>query len=222
NSRLTEVYDQLRRYRGSPAKAAENFFTPDASVTFVSTGSSYVGISQIEQLLSTLRDTFHLVNVKKISLIASESIQSISGMVTEECIYNIKHDSYIPWLAPDVRETGEELQLPVCIITSIQNGKIRSQRLYWDHLTVLRSFKAVSRATKGVANLPEPNDFAKRVVANVNESLISTEIETYEDVEELQNQGGPPKPQRFPTTGTGRTSTRVGGPPGGRSNFSFA
>jgi carboxymethylenebutenolidase len=41
------------------------------------------------------------------------------------------------WLLPGVPPTGRWMEIPVVVIIAFENGKMKSERIYWDQASVL-------------------------------------------------------------------------------------
>jgi carboxymethylenebutenolidase len=70
---------------------------------------------------------------------AAVPISQVVGenILAEEAIYQFTHDQVMDWFLPGVPPTGKRFEAGVVGIITIENGKIASEHLYWDHASVL-------------------------------------------------------------------------------------
>ncbi|KAI8811240.1 hypothetical protein BJ742DRAFT_769619 [Cladochytrium replicatum] len=225
---MQELYEALRRYRGSPPASSATYFNKDASIVFVPTGAIYTGQSQIEGLMSQMRGSWQYVeSMKRLSV----SFDAENGVVSEEALFTIRHENLMPWLLPEIPGTGTTIVMPICTVTNIDlvTRKIASQRYYYDGAAALKAVKVLSKATaKGVGWVPDSEVFPKKFTT-VFENLYADAAEDLPKQAEVaaapaaaNAASGAGQPSSFnPTTGGSRTSVKLYAPPGGKSNFSL-
>ncbi|KAJ3080416.1 hypothetical protein HK102_003076 [Quaeritorhiza haematococci] len=239
-SSLETQWTSLRRYRGVPPKNVGDFFTPDAELLYLPTSTLYSGQTQIEALLRDLRATYHHIrSVQTLSTVYSES----TGTVVEESLWNIYHGVTMEWFAPGIRDTGEEIEIVICTVSEIRGGKISKQRVYWDHGSVLKQMRVMPQTAYNkrvggnvaiTAAGREVGAVALKVIGNgggvieatadiavahaIPESVAPAQAVVHETVPAAAVKATGQQ-QLFPTTSSGRTSTKVMAPPGGGSNF---
>jgi carboxymethylenebutenolidase len=57
--------------------------------------------------------------------------------VIDELIHKFTHTIAMPWLLPGVAPTGRRVELAVIVVVEFENGKIASERIYWDQASLL-------------------------------------------------------------------------------------
>lgn len=50
------------------------------------------------------------------------------------------------WLLPGIPPTGKRIEIASVIVVQIQDGKIQSERLYWDQASVLLQLGLIERS----------------------------------------------------------------------------
>lgn len=61
-----------------------------------------------------------------------------SGQLVDELALDFTHSRPMPWLLPDVAPTGRRVRMNVVVIVQFRGDKLACERIYWDHLAVLR------------------------------------------------------------------------------------
>ncbi|HYI01202.1 ester cyclase [Hyalangium sp.] len=59
------------------------------------------------------------------------------GRIVDEFISRFTHSIQMDWLLPGIPPTGKRVEVPTLIVVTFENGKIASERVYWDQATVL-------------------------------------------------------------------------------------
>jgi len=57
--------------------------------------------------------------------------------LVEESVIAFTHDVPMQWLLPDIAPTGRPIEMSMVGVITFQDGKIASERLYWDQATLL-------------------------------------------------------------------------------------
>ena len=57
--------------------------------------------------------------------------------IVSELILTFTHDVAIDWLLPGISPTARQVELPVIVVYTFKGDKIDSERLYWDHASLL-------------------------------------------------------------------------------------
>jgi len=57
--------------------------------------------------------------------------------IVDEFVYRCTHSIPMEWLLPGVPPTGRRLELPLVVIVTFEDIKMKSERLYWDQASVL-------------------------------------------------------------------------------------
>ena len=57
--------------------------------------------------------------------------------VVDELIDRFTHTVEMDWLLPGIPPTGRRVEIPVVVVVQFRDGKIASERIYWDQASVL-------------------------------------------------------------------------------------
>ncbi|MBK9756703.1 MAG: nuclear transport factor 2 family protein [Nannocystis sp.] len=89
----------------------------------------------------------------------------------EESVISFTHDIPMAWMLPGVGPTGRRVELAFIGVISFHDGKICSERLYWDQASVLVQLGVIDRGTPAVCGveparlLQDPSKLAGRTLA---------------------------------------------------------
>lgn len=59
------------------------------------------------------------------------------GRVVDEMIFAFTHDIEMDWMLPGIAPTGRRVQVPLVVVVQIDEGRVQSERIYWDQASVL-------------------------------------------------------------------------------------
>lgn len=68
------------------------------------------------------------------------------GRLVDEFVSHFTHSIQMDWLLPGIPPTGKRLEVPTIIIVTFENGKIASERVYWDQASVLVQIGLIDRS----------------------------------------------------------------------------
>jgi hypothetical protein len=89
--------------------------------------------------------------------------RTIGGdQVVLETVLKFTHDIPVEWLFPGVKPTGKRIEIPVVVVFSFHNGKLASERVYWDQAGAL-----VQLGLMAVDKLPVVGPEAAKKLAEV-------------------------------------------------------
>jgi len=57
--------------------------------------------------------------------------------IVDEFVYRCTHSIPMEWLLPGVAPTGRRLEVAVVVIIAFEEGKMKSEQIYWDQASVL-------------------------------------------------------------------------------------
>lgn len=57
--------------------------------------------------------------------------------IVDELVHKFTHTIDMPWLLPGVPPTGKHVELGVIVVVQFEDGKIKGERIYWDHASLL-------------------------------------------------------------------------------------
>ncbi|KAI9009641.1 hypothetical protein BC832DRAFT_378982 [Gaertneriomyces semiglobifer] len=143
-SDICAVWQAHRRTRGAPPKSVPSKFQPTCVISYVPTGQVYRGHREIEVLLGQMRETYFLVeDTKVLSTVYSENT------VVEEAILTVRHERQMEYFLPGIKDTGRTLYIAMCTVSTFDDGKLASQRVYWDHASLLRQAGLLGQSVRG-------------------------------------------------------------------------
>src|SRR5450755_798707 len=69
--------------------------------------------------------------------------------LVDEMTVSFTHDRELPWLLPGVSPAGRRAEVLAIAIVGFERGRIRSQRIHWDHATLARQLEIPAPAATG-------------------------------------------------------------------------
>jgi carboxymethylenebutenolidase len=60
------------------------------------------------------------------------------GQLVDELHMTFTHSKPMPWILPNVQPTHRKIDIDVVVVVQFRGDKVASERIYWDHATVLR------------------------------------------------------------------------------------
>jgi carboxymethylenebutenolidase len=76
-----------------------------------------------------------------------------ANVVIDEWVASFTHDVPMAWMLPGIAPTGRAVELAMITVVSFEGGKIASERLYWDHATLLAQLGVIDPATPSVCGI---------------------------------------------------------------------
>ncbi|TPX60930.1 hypothetical protein PhCBS80983_g01433 [Powellomyces hirtus] len=144
NSNLVAAWQAYKRTRGAPPKAVPSRFDSECVISYVPTGVIFRGHREIEMLLDQMRNTYFYIE-------STEVLSTIFGKseVVEESLLTIRHERPIEYLLPGIKDTGRVLTCAMCTVSTFRDDKLLSQRVYWDHASMLRQAGILPQSVRG-------------------------------------------------------------------------
>jgi carboxymethylenebutenolidase len=71
-------------------------------------------------------------------------------VLIDEWVVSFTHDLPMEWMLPGIAPTGRSVELAMISVISFEDGKIASERLYWDHAGLLAQLGVIDPATPSV------------------------------------------------------------------------
>lgn len=59
------------------------------------------------------------------------------NQLVDELIFKCTHTVEMDWMLPGIPPTGKRVEYPVVVVVGFRDGKIASERIYWDQASVL-------------------------------------------------------------------------------------
>jgi carboxymethylenebutenolidase len=72
------------------------------------------------------------------------------AVLIDESVIAFTHDVPMEWILPGIAPTGRWVEFAMIAVISYANGKIASERLYWDQATLLAQLGVIDPATPSV------------------------------------------------------------------------
>jgi len=149
----------------------------DASVNHVPINSGGRGKSQLRTFY---RDVFIGSWPDDLEMTTTNRVFGDDQMIEEDHL-RFTHKNRMEWFLPGVPPTHRVVDVDFVLVVQFRDGKLASERIYWDHATVLRQVGLIPGEGKG-AEAPVPFELRKigHVVLNVTD--LETSIRFYTGV----------------------------------------
>jgi len=136
------------------------FSEPDATAT-LATMSSEPSVNHVpvmtggrgRQELFTFYAEHFLVHMPADTEIIPISRTVGQERVIDEMIFRFTHDIEMDWMLPGVPPTGRHVEVPFVVVVQLRDGKIESERIYWDQASVLVQLGLLDPASLPVAGV---------------------------------------------------------------------
>ncbi|MBV9701370.1 MAG: nuclear transport factor 2 family protein [Methylobacteriaceae bacterium] len=123
--------------------------TADAIVNHVPTMTGGVGIAEVRQFYRE-----HMVTVNPNDLEIMPVSRTVGDdAIVDELVVSFTHSRVMDYLLPGIAATGKRVQIPVVSVVHFRDGKIASERVYWDQASVLVQVGALDAADLPVAGV---------------------------------------------------------------------
>jgi carboxymethylenebutenolidase len=60
------------------------------------------------------------------------------NQLVDEMIFSFTHTQEMPWMLPGIAPTHRRVEVPLVAIVGFRDGKLKSERIYWDQASVLK------------------------------------------------------------------------------------
>lgn len=74
--------------------------------------------------------------------------------LVDETTVSFTHDQELPWLLPGVAPTHRRAEVLAIAVVGFERGRIRSQRILWDHATLVSQLRIPGPAAAGGHHAP--------------------------------------------------------------------
>jgi carboxymethylenebutenolidase len=71
--------------------------------------------------------------------------------IADELVGRFTHTAEMPWLLPGIQPTGKRVEVAVVVIVEFEDGRIVTERIYWDQASVLAQVGLVHAARLPIA-----------------------------------------------------------------------
>jgi carboxymethylenebutenolidase len=121
--------------------------TDDAIVNHVPTMTGGVGIAEVRRFYRA-----HMVTVNPDDLAITPVSRTIGdNAIIDELVVSFTHSRVIDYLLPGLAPTSKRVQIPVVSVVHFRDGKIASERVYWDQASILVQIGAIDAGRLPVA-----------------------------------------------------------------------
>ena len=76
-----------------------------------------------------------------------------AARLVDELVIKLTHSTQMDWLAPGVAPTGRRVEFGLIVIVEFRDGKIASERIYWDQASVLVQLGLIDKRGLPVAGV---------------------------------------------------------------------
>jgi carboxymethylenebutenolidase len=66
------------------------------------------------------------------------------NQLVDEMIFSFTHTQEMPWMLPGIPPTNRRVEIPLVAIVGFRDGKLSSERIYWDQASVLKQLGLLS------------------------------------------------------------------------------
>ncbi len=107
--------------------------TSDPIINHVPVMTGGVGTSEVRHFYSTHFIPGHPPDTEVVAVARTVG----NDRIVDELIHKFTHTIEMPWILPGVAPTGKPVEIAVVVIVQFKDGKIASERIYWDQASVL-------------------------------------------------------------------------------------
>lgn len=107
--------------------------TDDPYVLCVAVGKGGYGVQGVRRFYA---EEF-FVGMPVDTKMQSVAVTIADNALIDESVISFTHDVPMEWMLPDIAPTGRVLEFGMIGVISFRDGKIASERLYWDQATLL-------------------------------------------------------------------------------------
>ena len=143
--RLSDLWDEHVRseFATKDASSALDTMVPDACVNHVPVLTGGVGREELQHFYSK-----HFIpQMPSDTEIVSVSRTIGSDRLVDEMVVRFTHNIAMDWMLPGVEPTGKPIEIALVTIVQFRDGKMFSERIYWDQASVLVQLGALDEST---------------------------------------------------------------------------
>ncbi|MDX1416975.1 MAG: nuclear transport factor 2 family protein [Candidatus Promineifilaceae bacterium] len=149
------------------ADAAMATMTDNPSLTHVPVGTGATGREQVRRFYAEIfiPQTPPDLELQLLTRTVGQN------RIVDEFILHLTHTLQMDWFAPGIPPTGRRLEIPHVGIIHFEQGKIKSEHIYWDHATLLLQLGVLPGSlpilgASQSARLLDPNAPANELITN--------------------------------------------------------
>lgn len=79
--------------------------------------------------------------------------------LVDEFVFSFTHDLVMDWMLPGVAPTHRKVEIPMVAVVTFEEGKLASERIYWDQASVLVQVGLLERGTLPVTGIEQTLKF---------------------------------------------------------------
>jgi carboxymethylenebutenolidase len=147
--RLSNIWDEhvASEFATKEVSSALSTMVDDAQVNHVPTLTGGVGR---EQLLDFYAKYF-IPQMPSDTELTPVSRTIGTDRLVDEMVVRFTHNIAMDWMLPGLAPTGKRVEIAVVVIVQFRNGKMFSERIYWDQASVLVQLGLLDESTLPVA-----------------------------------------------------------------------
>jgi carboxymethylenebutenolidase len=141
---MSNLWDQhlAAEFGAKSTEQALSTMGPNPSVNMVPLMIGARGRAQLQEFYSK-----HFLNQIPPDLETMPVSRTVGqGSIVDEFVARFTHTIRMDWLLPGVAPTGKRIEIPTVIIIQFEEGKIVSERIYWDQASVLVQIGLIDRS----------------------------------------------------------------------------
>jgi carboxymethylenebutenolidase len=86
------------------------------------------------------------------------------GRLVDELYVKFTHTVPMIWMLPGVPPTGKRVELALVVVVQLDGKKVQSERLYWDHASVLVQLGLIDPKALPVVGVEGPRSVLDRTI----------------------------------------------------------
>lgn len=132
---MVEVWERhmAAEFKEKSINATMATMTSDPFVNHVPVMTGGVGSSEVRRFYGTYFIPGHPPDTESVPVARTVG----DDRIVDELIHKFTHTIEMPWILPGVPPTGKRVEVAVVVVVQFKDGKIASERIYWDQASVL-------------------------------------------------------------------------------------
>lgn len=82
-----------------------------------------------------------------------------NNRVIDEFVFSFTHDMEMDWMLPGIAPTHRKVEIPMVAVVQFEEGKIASERIYWDQASVLVQIGLLTPGSLPVTGVEQARKF---------------------------------------------------------------
>ena len=133
--KINDLWDQhiYSEFASKNAPSALNTMVKDAYVNHVPVLTGGVGMEQLQEFYSK----YFIPQMPADTQMVPVSRTVGTDRLVDEMVVSFTHDITMDWMLPGVSPTGKTVEVALVTIVQFRDGRMLSERIYWDQASVL-------------------------------------------------------------------------------------